>query len=365
MNEIQAIAKGKNLKQWHDHLELMQKRFKYVSMMDMSSFESHCSSDALLFVHKMENKYAQLTKVNNLRSRTFYSKDHPNGIKTVYNKIANRDKTIRITAESGLMSGDFDTAFTGTLISVVMVLMVMEDIGKTMESYPDGTYPFEFNIVETISGVDIQTKDWCFYDNGDDIVVFTDRILNPELVKSTYSNYGFLSRFDGQTDIFEGLHPEDGVQFCRHFPHKGQMIRDIHRIVSNNLQCNTNLTPVCALTLIMVKTYANVLMYGENPVLGPYFKRLCNALYDELHSLIPHEKYMKLIRTQFNHNLRGNWWYISCLESNNIYVEGLLSILENYQHFTAEDTRDQGEYIDGYSVNSLWDLHSKLPSFET
>jgi hypothetical protein len=296
-----------------------------------------------------------LSGVNKFREST----DARTGKTTILNKVVSKDRSIMINSRHGLMSGDFDTAFTGTIISVIMALMVMEDLG--------------YNYTISLKGgcVNIKSKDFSIYDNGDDILIFTKHPIDSEAITREYATHGFLSRFDGVTNTFYQTKTESGLEFCRHRPTgEGEMVRTMSRTVMNTFQTGKFMNEACTRVMMFIKSYVSFLLYRNIPPLARYFQEVCEAQW-RLLAHLGEVKIRRLIKSQFFHNT--SWWEFTKYEDAG-FIDDLLPLMLKFNGFARRsktitqtnelnqlsqphDIVESSTTIEGCTWMAFWHIH--------
>jgi hypothetical protein len=298
--------------------------YKYGSGMDMSAFEAHCGPEALLFIWGIEDSKCDMAYVNNFRKC-----DKGNVLNVLKFKQYGRTWMAQ-NMDRSLMSGDFDTAFTGTLLSIIMILRVMEACG----------YSFEIQNHDGL--VNIVSNDFAFYDNGDDILVFTNELLDKDLIRNEYRRFGFKSRFECMADnLFD-------IEFCRSRPvllNNGElmMLRDSERIVMNTLSSKHSVSDIVNYSYLFCKSFGAVHQY-KNAAIGEFFKFVCNGLYFKLLDIFEGNDFKcksKLIK-QMKQYLRS--WHINEKFKDAEILGNVFDLLKMFNGFDVDYYVDDTEH---------------------
>lgn len=380
-NGIPCIAKcmptsGKH--SWAEYLYQMYTKFPHFLGCDQKSFESHVSGDALLYCYDIEDRYCGLYEANNLRKAKHVDENGkvPEGfdpktqsaptrpeqrlmftIREVFESLGKKTKKrvtyMQTVLDRCLMSGDFDTAFIGVLLSVTLCLACMTTVKR-----PDGSH-YTWEIEDKGDHINIVSDDFTFFDNGDDIGIFTKWELTAKDRKkliSEYGRYGFKLVIESSTNNFWN------IEFCRSTPSmvktkegdRFYMIRDLARIIPNSLCTCRKLETHVALCFFYVKFYCAQLEYDGHP-LGEFYKYLCNRLMVEIKKHYGSERTVReKIKKQLTVMMRDS------------YVENKLENLKIYESSIWKCLKGEPFTIN-YDIptNDAIDLRALLRLFHT
>lgn len=328
LNGVPCIAKGQSAKNWASHIATFNSHFKYCASADMKSFESHVNTECMKLVFEVQAALnPEMEFINHLRS-------DKNGVP--FRKIESANKYFSYVANYGLPSGDFDTAFIGTLVSILLILNHFDKMGYAYEIQNNGHC------------VNIVTTDFAFYDNGDDILVFTHEELNKKSFVDNYADLGFTSVFDGMTTRLSD------IVFCRSFYHQSRgeeyMVREVERIVMNNL-CTKEGHGLGGrnyyILKLFIKSYALALTLP--PELKPYFQILTNRCF--VASELNYAE-VKLKIQQHGLIALDNWQFSNKIE-NNIGTDDFLKGLMSFEPFTNIDMSTNFREYNVYNLLNL------------
>lgn len=307
-NGLRAIAKGRTTAQWNQDIRAMHERMPHCTSTDIKSFEAHNTADALnakmesvvKLVPSMDEIYQHCCAIDDrfideaiANGEYRFQQPRHEGFRQVENKmVANRFKA---KVRRGLMSGDYDTAFSGVYVAIGALLFVAKRMGWSYR----------------IEGSNIVSDDFMLYDNGDDMLIFMKRKMTDneaKLFRYWYACTGLYVKLEGTTDKLTE------IQFCRHSIYDKYMLREPHRMVANTVMTGRTLSKINTSVYVAVKMKMEAIINRGN-TWSLYYNTVSDALIESIGGYKANRKRVRRMYELITENTHTHQKFMAELQS--------------------------------------------------